>query len=347
MAEVPVPPADDAARHRDTRRGGGLAHARELFLTSGPVRPGVVRDSILASWRRSRECKVAADHLELPFDPNLDRKSRLAHGADEVISAACAKYADEPISIILTDAAGVVLDRRTGDSRLQQKLDNVRLAPGFSYAEQFAGTNGIGTTLEGRGPAHVFGHEHYVEHLEDLACAGAPIRHPTTGKVLGILDLTCWRTRREPGDDRGGRRHRRGDRGGAAGAGRPPRARPVARLPAGLPPQPGLHPGDQHRPGDDERQRPGTHRSAGPGGVTRAVHSGSGRRQDPGVHHLAAQRCDRAGALQAELERVSDDRRRRAGAVARHRVGDRLDGRRVGTPALTPCPVWSAQACCG
>ena len=198
MAEVPVPPADDAARHRDTRRGGGLAHARELFLTSGPVRPGVVRDSILASWTRSRECKVAADHLELPFDPNLDRKSRLAHGADAVISAACAKYADEPISVILTDAAGVVLDRRTGDSGLQQKLDNVRLAPGFSYAEQFAGTNGIGTTLEGRGPAHVFGHEHYVEHLEDLACAGAPIRHPTTGKVLGILDLTCWRKDANP-----------------------------------------------------------------------------------------------------------------------------------------------------
>ncbi|MGH3511294.1 MAG: sigma-54-dependent Fis family transcriptional regulator [Pseudonocardiaceae bacterium] len=196
MADVRLPPADGpaaAASHRNTRIGGTLAHARELFLTSEAVRPGVVRDSILASWRRSRECKVAAVNLELPFDPNLDRKSRLAHSADAVISAACVKYANEPISIILTDAAGVVLDRRTGDSRLQQKLDDVWLAPGFSYAEQFAGTNGIGTTLEGRGPAHVFGHEHYVEHLEDLACAGAPIRHPTTGKVLGILDLTCWR----------------------------------------------------------------------------------------------------------------------------------------------------------
>jgi transcriptional regulator of acetoin/glycerol metabolism len=39
----------------------------------------------------------------------------------------------------------------------------------------------------------VFGHEHYVEHLEDLACAGVPIRHPVTHKVLGVVDLTCWR----------------------------------------------------------------------------------------------------------------------------------------------------------
>ena len=66
------------------------------------------------------------------------------------------------------------------------------LAPGFSYAEQFVGTNGIGTALEARGPAQVFGHEHYVERLEELACAGAPIRHPVTGKVLGVIDLTCW-----------------------------------------------------------------------------------------------------------------------------------------------------------
>jgi transcriptional regulator of acetoin/glycerol metabolism len=192
LAEARLQPAEDPAA-RDTRGGGRLAQARELFLTSELIEPGMVRDGILASWRRSRDWHVPVDHLELPFDRDLDRKSRLAHSADRVISATSAQYADEPISIILTDAAGVVLDRRTGDSRLQQKLDDVWLAPGFSYAEQFAGTNGIGTTLEGRRPAQVFGHEHYVEHLEDLACAGAPIRHPTTGKVLGILDLTCWR----------------------------------------------------------------------------------------------------------------------------------------------------------
>ena len=103
------------------------------------------------------------------------------------------QLAGEPVSLILTDADGVVLERRTGDSALNQHLDQVWLAPGFSYAERFIGTNGIGTALEGRGPAQVFGHEHYVEHLADLACAGAPIRHPVTGKLLGVVDLTCWR----------------------------------------------------------------------------------------------------------------------------------------------------------
>ena len=40
---------------------------------------------------------------------------------------------------------------------------------------------------------HVFGHEHYAEHLEDLACAAVPVCHPISGKVIGAVDLTCWR----------------------------------------------------------------------------------------------------------------------------------------------------------
>jgi transcriptional regulator of acetoin/glycerol metabolism len=72
------------------------------------------------------------------------------------------------------------------------------LAPGFSYAEELVGTNGIGTALEGGQPAHVFGHEHYAENLEDLACAGVPIHHPITGKTVGAVDLTCWRKDADP-----------------------------------------------------------------------------------------------------------------------------------------------------
>ena len=88
--------------------------------------------------------------------------------------------------MILTDVDGVVLERRTGDSNLGQALDRIWLAPGFSYAERFVGTNGIGTALEGRGPAEVFGHEHYAEPLAPFACSGAPIWHPVSGKLLAL-----------------------------------------------------------------------------------------------------------------------------------------------------------------
>ena len=194
--------ADARARRRPpqvpTPRHGGsreLAHARESFLASGTLdlETSVVREPIVASWQRSRDFHVATEHLELSYAPNADRAGALVHSADPVVAEASQQFADEPVSVILTDADGVVLQRHTGDSRLARHLDKVYLAPGFSYAERHVGTNGIGTALEGRGPAQVFGHEHYVEHLEDLACAGAPILHPTTGKVIGVIDLTCWR----------------------------------------------------------------------------------------------------------------------------------------------------------
>jgi transcriptional regulator of acetoin/glycerol metabolism len=157
------------------------------------VRSGVVRKPILASWSRSLAWRVPADHIELPYADDVDPESLLARAARPVLSEVSDQFAAEPVSVILCDADGVVLDRRTADTDLESHLDRVLLRPGFSYAERHVGTNGIGSALEGGGPAQVFGHEHYVEHLEDLACAGIPIRHPGTGRVLGVIDLTCWR----------------------------------------------------------------------------------------------------------------------------------------------------------
>jgi transcriptional regulator of acetoin/glycerol metabolism len=128
----------------------------------------------------------------VPFESDVDGESALLRAARPVLREAAEQFGAEPASIILCDANGIVLTRDTADSVLEEHLDRVWLAPGFSYAEQHVGTNGIGTALEGGGPARVFGHEHYVEHLEDLACAGVPIRHPITHKVLGVVDLTCW-----------------------------------------------------------------------------------------------------------------------------------------------------------
>jgi transcriptional regulator of acetoin/glycerol metabolism len=175
-----------------------LAQTRERFLTRDPVEPQHVRDPILASWWRSREWDVPADRIELSYvrDPDLD--TPLTRSALPVLRHLRENVDGQPISVILTDPAGVVLARLTADSDLERHLDGVKLAPGFSYAEELVGTNGIGTALEGGQPAHVFGHEHYAENLEDLACAGVPIHHPITGKVIGAVDLTCWRKDADP-----------------------------------------------------------------------------------------------------------------------------------------------------
>lgn len=178
----------DAPRHEKNQ----LALARERFLTSDLGSSDGVRKNIVASWSRSRTWKVKADHINLAYvkDPNLE--TPLATGAAPVLRRLQEQLSGTAVSVILTDADGVVLDRRTGDSGLELRLDQVQLAPGFSYAEQFVGTNGIGTALEGGQAADVYGHEHYAEGLEEFGCAGVPVRHPITGQLLGVLDLTCW-----------------------------------------------------------------------------------------------------------------------------------------------------------
>lgn len=170
-----------------------LAGARERFLAGEPVEPGQVRRIILASWWRSRRWKVAADHVDLSSVRDPARQTPLTRSALPVLASLHENLEGQPVSIILTDARGVVLSRLTADHHLERHLDGVQLLPGFSYAEESVGTNGIGTALESGQAAHVFGHEHYAEHLEDLASAAVPIHHPISGRTIGAVDLTCWR----------------------------------------------------------------------------------------------------------------------------------------------------------
>lgn len=187
-------PRTAPSKIRDARPDGdGVAVTRENFLTEEPARPETVRPAILASWQRSRELKVAPDKIELPYLREPDSDTRLTRSAEPVLRRLSEQLKGQPVSIILTDSSGLVLSRRTGDHDLERYLDRVKLAPGFSYAEEFVGTNGIGTALEAGRPTEVFGHEHYAEHLETLACAGVPIHDPISGRTVGAVDLTCWR----------------------------------------------------------------------------------------------------------------------------------------------------------
>lgn len=174
----------------DERR---LAASRIRFLTTDAPEPATVRPPILASWRRSQDFHVAADRVEMSYVRDIEFDTPLTRSAAPVLRALTEQLAGQSVSVVLTDPNGLVLTRLTGDRDLERHLDRVLLAPGFSYAEDVVGTNGIGTALEMGGPAHVFGHEHYAENLEELACAGVPLQHPITGRVVGAIDLTCWR----------------------------------------------------------------------------------------------------------------------------------------------------------
>ena len=175
------------------RSRSALDRAREYFVDRGSVNArGVVRPEIVDSWERSRNAGVDATQLALPYEPDLDFDGSLTHCARPVLDDLAERLSGMSVAVVLTDADGRVLERRVGEGELQRRLDEISLAPGFSYAEEFAGTNGVGTSLEGATPALVVGAEHFSERLQAFACAGAPVRGPD-GALAGILDVTCLR----------------------------------------------------------------------------------------------------------------------------------------------------------
>jgi transcriptional regulator of acetoin/glycerol metabolism len=149
-----------------------------------------VRNTIRMSWQRSQASLVDTDQPAPTYVTGTAYDTTLTRAARPVIDALSSELTNEPVCIILTDAKGIVLDRRGGDRSLIRRLDSVNLAPGFKYAESEVGTNGIGTALEVGGPILVLGNEHYTGVLRSFACAGAPIAHPVTGGLLGVLDIT-------------------------------------------------------------------------------------------------------------------------------------------------------------
>jgi len=102
-----------------------LAEARDRFLAAEPVDAAAVRKPILASWWRSRQWNVAADHIDLSYLHDPDIKGTLARAADPVLRQLHEQLDGQPISIILTDADGVVLTRLTADHDLERLHDPV------------------------------------------------------------------------------------------------------------------------------------------------------------------------------------------------------------------------------
>ncbi len=163
--------------------------ARDAFLRSGQVGP-TVRDVVAQSWQRSSQAGVSPTGVEPRFVSEIS-ESELNPRVRNVIGRAAAALGEEPVSMIFADPAGNVLNRICTDPALARSLERVHLTPGFTYAEELVGTNGIGTALALRTPTLIVGSEHFAEPLMMFACAGAPVVHPIHGTLVGVLDLTC------------------------------------------------------------------------------------------------------------------------------------------------------------
>jgi transcriptional regulator of acetoin/glycerol metabolism len=134
---------------------------------------------------------VQPNEVSSEYFTDLDTGSRLVHCAQPVIEQLAEQIADIPMCVALTDQHARLLARRDSDSWFGRVADRVYFAQGFGYAEGAVGTNGVGTVLEFGESVHIVGAEHFVDALQPFACAGAPVRDPFSGRILGVLDISC------------------------------------------------------------------------------------------------------------------------------------------------------------
>jgi hypothetical protein len=151
--------------------------------------PGLKRPEIAFSWLRS-------EHSGLdPAEPRVriaevERSTRLTVAATPVIQEIAESLADHPFAVMLADERACIISARFGDRTIARQIERSGGVPGRIFNEELTGTSAIGTVAELRKPLAVHGEEHYLEALKDFSCYGAPIIHPITGRIVGLIDVT-------------------------------------------------------------------------------------------------------------------------------------------------------------
>jgi DNA-binding CsgD family transcriptional regulator len=161
-------------------------------LADGPRGRRRVSDAILQSWRRSADAGLLPREIHAPYDPDVDTDGRLRWAAAPAMAAVSGDLAGVEVALLLADSRGHVIER-WAPARMGSAMDRLGAAAGFVCLEDVVGTNSIGAALRTGGASVVRGLEHFADALTTLSNASAAVTDPLTGRVLGVVNMTCNR----------------------------------------------------------------------------------------------------------------------------------------------------------
>lgn len=167
-----------------------LSAARDAFLDDGVVSDGV-RDETVRAWRRSRAAGARHDCIPKVVLTDVDLDSALRQAAEPVVASLMQTLGSAEYAMMITDRDARIVGRWTSGSTMCTLLDKMGVLMGALFEEASVGSTGLGTVLEDRTVAVVDGAEHYNRRFDPVIAVGAPIVHPGTGCVEGVLDLVC------------------------------------------------------------------------------------------------------------------------------------------------------------
>ncbi|WP_263552316.1 GAF domain-containing protein [Geodermatophilus sp. YIM 151500] len=175
-------------------------HARVLLRVHdavlGGARPPVPpRRVVQRSWSRVLGLGLDASRRgprdPLPFVEVEQRRQRSALSlvVDELRQVLVSAADAAQFLVVVTDADGVILWRE-GSAAVRLRADRLGFTEGALWTEAAVGTNAIGTALAEAAPVQLFSAEHFEQAQHPWYCTAAPVHHPVTGELLGIVDVS-------------------------------------------------------------------------------------------------------------------------------------------------------------
>jgi hypothetical protein len=184
-----IAPGTDLSQHARV-----LTRVHDAVLAGGspPMRP---RGVVARSWSRVLGLGLDASRTNarepLAFDEveRRRRQSPLALVVDELRQVLVSVADASSFLVVVTDADGIILWRE-GSPRVRLRADSLGFAEGARWTEGTVGTNAIGTALAEAAPVQLFSAEHFEQAQHAWYCTAAPIHHPVTGELLGVVDVS-------------------------------------------------------------------------------------------------------------------------------------------------------------
>lgn len=160
------------------------------YLDSTPVRR-LVADS----WRRSLATGVDPDRgggqtssAPVTVEP-LRSAHPLAPALPVIRRLLIDDAAESGVVVAVTGADGTLL-WVDGDREACRKAELMDFVPGADWSERGAGTNAPGTALALDRELQIRGSEHFCRLVQQWNCTAVPLHDPTTGALIGAIDIT-------------------------------------------------------------------------------------------------------------------------------------------------------------
>ena len=170
------------------------AHDAAMAGESGPP-TDLVRRVVRRSWERTRACGVDPDPRPgaAPAGPEeieTRRASSPLSGVMPELRASLTSIAENADHIMVVTAADGFVLYREGSVRVGRRADGLGFSAGALWTEAAVGTNSIGTALAEAAPVQLFSAEHFVRSQHSWTCTACPVHDPSTGELLGVVDLS-------------------------------------------------------------------------------------------------------------------------------------------------------------